>query len=279
MNQPKQPRLASTVVMYRHLSNSQVYMLRRSAKSTFMPNALVFPGGKIEESDSESVWDWLSDLSPAQSAQSLYLDADYKQARALYIAGIRETFEESGVLLAENKQGESIDPKRLDSYRKALNSGALQFEQVVTQLDLRLTLAALTFFSRWVTPKVESRRFDAFFFLADVTAMAPKATADGAETEEGRWEQPSEILEQHHLGRVSLAPPTLRILETLAGTQSNKWNNLRRSNNIGVCPQLVAGEPTPTLALPNDPLFTPSGSTMNRFVYQDGRWHSFGEGF
>ena len=244
-----------------------------------MPNALVFPGGKLEAADSASVWDNLPDLSPEQSAQSLHLGADNKQARALYIAGVRETFEESGVLLAESKHGESIDPKRLDSYRKALNSGALQFEQVITQLDSRLTLAALTFFSRWVTPKVESRRFDAFFFLVDVTAMAPKATADGAETEEGRWEQPSEILEQHHLNRVSLAPPTLRILKTLAAHKSSEWKDLKRSNNTAICPQFISGEANPTLVLPNDPLYIPNGNIQNRFVYRNGRWHSFGEGF
>ena len=278
MNDNQQPAKASTIIVYREVPSAGIFMVRRSARSSFMPNALVFPGGRLEPQDQSSEWDDLSDLTEALASQKLYLLAD-EPARALMIAAVRETFEESGILIANALAADQNTPEHLTSMRNALNNGAMSFMEVIKTLNTQVRLEALCFMSRWITPKVERKRFDAFFFLAKVSGALLNACADGNETEQGRWVSPTEVLAGHREKRVQLAPPTLRALETLSKHEMSEWTTLARSHSEPICPQFVANESFPTLVLPGDPLYKPPGTIPNRFVREQTYWSSNGLGF
>jgi 8-oxo-dGTP pyrophosphatase MutT (NUDIX family) len=161
-------RLAATVILVRPAADGlQVLLLRRSAKSAFMPGAFVFPGGAVDASDYALAVD-----SPADAR----MEVEPRDAHALVHAAIRELYEEAGV---------------------AVNA------------------RDLCFFSHWVTPPGEPRRFDTHFFVAQAPPGAV-GVADSVETHDARWLQPAEALAAARAGELLLFFPTIKHLERLA---------------------------------------------------------------
>ena len=269
------PRAASTIILHRQAGSPEIYMLQRSSKASFMPNDLVFPGGALDDLDHDPRWLELADLNYASAKNRLHIDAG-QHAHALMIAAIRETFEESGILLTTQHVR---DFKTQHELRNALNAGKTSFLEVIKTLELELELSGLSFLSRWITPKVERKRFDAYFFMAKVPTGAFEASADGSETLAGRWITPESVLKAHRERTVQLAPPTLRAIQTLAHTTYSDWNSLQRSDSAAICPQLAPAQALPTLVLPGDPCYQPPGNTPNRFELNDTYWTSTGIGF
>ncbi len=194
----------------------EVLMLRRHEKSSFVPNAWVFPGGIAEAADTE-----LGDGS--------LLDA-------MRVTAIRETFEETGVWLgaplagAERKRRELLDRK-------------IAFRDLVHEAPL--DLAQLVWTSRWITPAGIPKRFDTYFFLAIVGRDAV-ATAEQNEIVEVTWIHPSEALARHAAREMQMVFPTLRNLEAITGFSSaDAALDARRGAIIeAVEPVLVNGKPT-----------------------------------
>ena len=266
-------RKASTIILYRQHLLPEVYMLQRSPKASFMPNALVFPGGALDEQDTNQYWQNHANIDLARKAIPIHND---RLAHSLMVAALRETFEEAGILLTLSQPKST---RGQDVARAQLNAGTTTFQQVIESLGLTLDLSALTFISRWITPKVERRRFDAYFFLAEAPSGDLRESADGNETLNGRWMSPGAILEAHSARKNQLAPPTLRALETLNTTPFSQWRNLRRSHANAICPQLDTNASVPRLVLPNDPAYQPAGDVINRFERHDSYWTSWGTGF
>jgi 8-oxo-dGTP pyrophosphatase MutT (NUDIX family) len=157
----------------------EVLMVERHGGMLFGPGALVFPGGKLDPQD----------LDPAWSAYTLGGPHD-AQSRGLRICALRETFEETGLLLAP-VQGEVA--ARAAALRLKAISGETPFLEVVASLALKLDLDALTPFARWITPLGQPIRFDATFYLA----RAPEgqtALCDGRETVAAAWMSPEQAL-------------------------------------------------------------------------------------
>jgi 8-oxo-dGTP pyrophosphatase MutT (NUDIX family) len=209
--EPATPRDAATVVVLREEDRGfSVFMVKRHAKSAFMGGAYVFPGGKLDAEDSApEIIAKTSGLSDAEAARALGEPDDVRRAIGLYVAAVRETFEEAGVLLARD-----VDTSALASARADLEGGAA-FATVVDGLGATLDLTRLTPWTRWVTPVVEPRRYDARFFLA----RAPRgqlAAHDQRETTDGAWLPPGEALAREERGEIQLPPPTMRSLEMLA---------------------------------------------------------------
>ena len=269
------PKLASTIILHRYTAEAEIYMLRRSSKASFMPNALVFPGGGLDESDHTDSWVRRSDLEYADAQKQMWVK-DERLAHALMVAAVRETFEESGILLT-TEQNSDFEIRAM--LRKELNSGKRSFLSIIESLALTLDLNGLTFVSRWVTPEVERKRFDAYFFIAEAPTDHVGASADGSETFAGRWKTPASILKAHSERSIQLAPPTLRAIQTLALTPSPDWSTLRRSHAHAICPQFDESKPVPTLLMPGDPDFDPPGTQPNKFELHDGYWRSVGVGF
>lgn len=228
-------RLAATVMLLRPGSERfQVFMLRRSARSAFAPDAFVFPGGTIEPQDkSEPTLARMRGLDPgrlgfqfrSQPAPGLASSVptlSLQDAAGLTIAGLRELYEEAGVLLACDAAAHPVSlrelqphAERLRNARGAVATGRLDFAALLNDLDLFGNGAALQLFSRWITPPDELRRYDAHFFVA---AVEPEQTAlaDAHETHDGIWIEPQAALRRMHDGNFRMVYPTIKHIERLA---------------------------------------------------------------
>jgi hypothetical protein len=145
------------------------------------------------------------------------------RARALVCAAVRETFEESGVLLAGASRDDLVgDSAALAADRHALLTGTASLAEVLGRRGLVLRADLLTPWARWITPEASPRRFDTWFFAAalplgqDATA-AVEGHADPGESESGAWLRPASALEAARAGQMTLLPPTAVTLGELAG--------------------------------------------------------------
>lgn len=165
---PAEPRDAATVVLVRDsAAGPELYLLRRHASMAFAPGMCVFPGGGVDARDFDDVaW---AGPTPAQWAQRLGVDEAL--ARALVCAAVRETFEESGVLLAGGS-AESVVADTTghdwEADRQALESRALAMSDFLRRRGLVLRTDLLGAWSGWLTPVFEPRRFRTWFFVAQV---------------------------------------------------------------------------------------------------------------
>jgi 8-oxo-dGTP pyrophosphatase MutT (NUDIX family) len=168
---PVRPRDAATLIVIddHGPGEARVLMGRRHGGHDFMPGKWVFPGGRIDPSDFRAPF--ASDLRPEVAAR-LQKTAPPRRARALALAAIRETFEETGLLLAKRAPARpSVGP-----WRQFLGLGALP------------DLAALDFVARAVTPPMAPKRFDARFFLASADGLISlEREADCGELDEIAW--------------------------------------------------------------------------------------------
>ena len=209
------PRDAATVMLVRDSPNLEVFMLRRNLRSVFVGGAYVFPGGGVDAGDRDPALLALVDgVSPA--------DADARLggpgALGFWVAAIRESFEEAGVLLARDRTlGDLVvsDAPVLDAERRRLIAGERPFVEIVRGLGVVLDAGALAPFARWITPSGPPRRFDTWFFVA----AAPEGHVyehDDDETVASTWLGPADALEQAREGEIELIYPTFRSLQTLA---------------------------------------------------------------
>lgn len=213
---PAVPREAATVMLVRPASAGlEVYMLRRQASMAFAPGAYVFPGGSVDARDADEEVSW---TGPDAAEWGRIFAAPPSLARALVCAAVRETFEESGVLLAgESPESVVADTTSEDweADRRALLDRSVSLGELLTRRGLVLRADLLRPWSRWVTPVVEPRRFDTRFFAA---ALPPgQRTRDvGGEASEVAWVRPAEALAAGRRGEIRLFPPTVVSLSELA---------------------------------------------------------------
>lgn len=190
---PATPRLAATMVLLRD-DPFEVLLVRRHAKAVFA-SALVFPGGAVDQDDYSD--DWMPLVGSGRQLGTA--------ERAIRIAGIRETFEETGLLLARTPEGgDTTQPERIDA----------PFRDVVQESGGLLMLDDIHPFSHWITPEVAPRRFDTHFLLA----RAPRGqepVADGGETVGLEWASPADTIARE-LDDASIIFPTRLNLMRLA---------------------------------------------------------------
>ncbi len=225
-------RPAATILLLRDGPDGiEVFMVVRHHAIDFAAGALVFPGGRVEESDYS-----LADECPN-------LDGLDSTALAFRVAAIRETFEECGVLLARPRgQNELIDAatlKRLeDQHRAALNAGSIGFDAVLGSEGLLPASDLLVHFAHWITPANQPKRYDTHFFLAE----APPehlAVHDGGEAVESVWITPAQALADTEAGRFKLVFATAKNLEKLGRSRTVReaMDAARRSNVVTVQPK------------------------------------------
>ncbi|HEY7325307.1 MAG TPA: NUDIX hydrolase [Streptosporangiaceae bacterium] len=213
---PAVPRDAATVMLVRPAAASlEVYMLRRQATMAFAPGAYVFPGGSVDPRDTDEQVSW---TGPDAAEWGRIFAAPPSLARALVCAAVRETFEESGVLLAgESPESVVADTTSEDweADRRALLDRSVSLGELLTRRGLVLRADLLRPWSRWITPVIEPRRFDTRFFAA---ALPPgQRTRDvGGEASEVAWVRPADGLAAGRRGEIRLFPPTMVSLSELA---------------------------------------------------------------
>ncbi|MGE3303166.1 MAG: NUDIX hydrolase [Hyphomonadaceae bacterium] len=217
MSEAVTPRSASTILLVRDAPDLQVLMVTRHHQIDFATGALVFPGGKRAAEDSDPAWlehvDASGDLSPDELS--------------LRIAGVREAFEESGVLLARlagrRGAGAPFAPAQacaaLSDRRDAVASGAQPFLPLVREAGLVLALDALVRYAHWVTPEFVPKRFDTHFFIAEAPADQA-AACDGREAVEAVWIEPAQALAEGQAGQRQIIFPTRLNLQRLSESPS-----------------------------------------------------------
>ena len=214
-----EPRDAASVLLLRAAPDQpgvEVYMLRRACSMAFAPGASAFPGGSVDPRDAEDEVAW---AGPDAADWGRLLDAPPALARALVCAAVRETFEESGVLLAGPAAGTLVaDTSGPDweADRTALLDRSLSLAQLLARRGLVLRSDLLRPWARWITPVTEARRYDTRFFAA---ALPPgQRTRDvGGEAEQVAWTRPAEAIRAARARELFLLPPTAACLAGLAG--------------------------------------------------------------
>jgi 8-oxo-dGTP pyrophosphatase MutT (NUDIX family) len=164
---PAEPRDAATVVLMRPGGQGpELYLLRRQTSMAFAGGMCVFPGGGVDPRDFDTAVAW-SGPSPAEWASRLLTSPE--MARSLVCAAVRETFEESGVLLAGTSASDVVADTTGDDWeadRQALEARELSFTAFLERRGLVLRSDLLGAWAAWCTPEFEPRRFRTWFFVA-----------------------------------------------------------------------------------------------------------------
>jgi 8-oxo-dGTP pyrophosphatase MutT (NUDIX family) len=253
-------------------------LVKRHGLSDVLGGAYVFPGGKLDDSDLQLAG--IAHLDQDSGALHKALaepDLPIDVARGLYVAALREAFEECGVLFAQ-------DTAHHHSLQLAeqIRSGQ-SFNEVLGHLQLRLQTQALQPWSRWITPKmpsISSKRFDTRFFVAALPADQI-ASHDNVETTESVWLPPRVALEQYWENQIALAPPQIMTLAHLSrhGTVASAVAAARGNPPPTIAPEPFDDQGERVLCYPGDPWHSMSTRAMpgpTRLRYRNKRFEPDG---
>ena len=237
---------SATILLLRDRGGDlEVFMVQRHHQVDFAMGALVFPGGKVDPADREPGLRERCSGAP-----------DSDDELTVSVAAIRETFEESGILLA--RLGSSNDLvsgehlREIESrHRDALNRGETTLREIIDAEDLRLACDLLVRFAHWITPELAPKRFDTHFFLV---AAPPDQVAlhDGGESVDSTWTTPSAALADADAGRCTIVFPTRLNLMKLGRSQrvEEALAAARASSIVTVMPRVEQTDAGPVLRIP-----------------------------
>jgi len=217
---PVPPRDAATVILLRPDGGGmQAYVLRRHRGMAFAGGMVAFPGGGVDGRDSDHVSAW---TGPPVAAFAERLGCDDAKARALVCAAVRETFEESGVLLAGPTSDSIVDDTAGDEWeadRQALVDRTLSLTEMLDRRGLVLRADLLAPWAHWITPEFEPRRYDTRFFVAALPAGQKTRDVSG-ESDDVTWLGPREAAELVDAGEMAMLPPTYVSCSEIAAYQT-----------------------------------------------------------
>ncbi|MFJ9342514.1 NUDIX hydrolase [Streptomyces sp. NPDC101733] len=212
---PVAPKRAATVMLLRDTpTGPAVHMLRRRASMAFAGGAYAYPGGGVDPRDEDRRIGW---AGPDQDAWAARLGTDAATAQAIVCGAVRETFEESGVLLAGESPDTVVGDTTGDDWeaaREALVARELSFAEFLDRRGLLLRSDLLGAWARWITPEFEPRRYDTWFFVA---ALPEGQRTRNASTEADRtvWIRPADAAAGYDKGELLMMPPTISTLRSL----------------------------------------------------------------
>ena len=242
MTEPKKeapvPRPATTVLLLRPskrgdaASALEVFMVVRHHQIDAFSGALVFPGGKLEDADGDK-------RVRARSTGAASLSDEELKFR---VAGIREAFEECGILLAHKRGRKAlIGAAELGPiearWRKKLTYDEASIVDLIEAEDLELATELMTPYAHWITPTFAPKRFDTWFFLAE----APQdqvALHDGSESTDSVWIGAQAAIDEAKSGKRTLVHATTKNLELLAegGTVAGAIEQAKKRKIVTVQP-------------------------------------------
>lgn len=197
---------ASSVLLLRRRPEVQVFVVERARALRFFGGFIAFPGGKVHASDVEG---------PATLAPN-----DGPEARALLVSAARELFEETGILLARDAAGAVPEPSDdLPAQRQELVAGRLDFNEFLIARGLSVWSSDMHPAGGLVTPPFAPVRFDTAFLAAECPPGWEPEVWPG-ELEAGWWAEPADLLACWRRGECLVSPPSLWILEALAGASA-----------------------------------------------------------
>ncbi len=242
------PRPASTMLLLRDGPDGmQVFMVVRHHQIDFASGALVFPGGSVDKSDHELATrrEFCGDCAGLDEASIPFR-----------IGALRETFEESGILLARANGSQALVSADVADdlaakYRVALNEGKVSFAEVLSEAKLTLALDMLVPYAHWITPAGLPKRFDTHFFIA-VAPADQVGSHDGHESVDSVWVTPQEALDGAASGRFTVIFPTERNIYKLARHSSAEaaLHAARTTPVVTVLPIVTRGETSRQLRIP-----------------------------
>lgn len=254
-----QPRAAATVLLLRQRGRVETLMLRRATRATDRHSgAWVFPGGTLGPGDREThaLCRGLSDEAASRRLGLPDGGLDY------FVAALRESFEEAGLLLASNADGTPVGARQVEQLaaaRHALIHDELDFATVCRTLDVQLLPGELHYFAHWLTPAGLSKRFDTRFFVA----LAPEgqvASPDAGETTEFWWLTAEEALDRRQ--ELGLATPTFSTLQWLQ-RQTDAESALQAADAIAevrcITPRMASGTSGRRPVQPDEPAWAEIG--------------------
>ncbi|OGP67569.1 MAG: hypothetical protein A2031_01165 [Deltaproteobacteria bacterium RBG_19FT_COMBO_43_11] len=277
---------AATVILVRSGISDvwEIFLARRHQKQAFMAGAYVFPGGQLEETDSDPQLEnyiKTADLfDPCRLLQDNNLPKE--KARGLFITAIRETFEEAGILLGGNTAGNFVSfyneevLKRFNDYRPDLNASQITLAEIAQKEKILLFPDTLIPYAHWITPEFEKMRFNTRFFLAQLPPCQTPV-ADTVELTESLWVTPQKALEMQRERKILLMPPTLKTIEELSAFKDIEelFSATKKKIIYPILPQLAGN----SLKLPHDPEYSieaykrpPNPDEPSRIISENGVW-------
>jgi len=249
--EPVIPALASTVILMRDTPGGlEVFMVRRHVRSEFAADVYVFPGGKVDEGDGH----------PAPHREGA--GGERSPSVNVYVvkqAAVRELFEEAGVLLAYEPDGQVVDTTRdevgeYDRWRRDLHDGDVEMQQFAADKRLCFAHDLLHAFSHWITPVNLPRRFDTWFFTARMPDRQ-QSLHDAVETTAGAWVRPGDALRRSRDGDFPLVFATEKHLERLArcATVADVFAGVTLHDLDPVTPKMITNGAETRFLLPGDP--------------------------
>lgn len=252
------PRLAAGVILARDTTaGPQVLLVRRRSDVGFAASAYVFPGGTLDEEDSDPAWAELL-VPPAPEALAAAADEEGPTELTFVVAALRELFEETGVLLVA---GREPDPEALAAWRDDLVASRCRFLDIVERAGLKLAADRLVLCARWITPEAFARRYDARFFLARAPTGVD-VTAERGELVEHLWIAPGVALRRYFDYRFRLLFPTAKTLGWLErGDRVEDWRRRFLGGAIQpICPRVRRFDGEFKLVMPGEPRYEESAS-------------------
>jgi 8-oxo-dGTP pyrophosphatase MutT (NUDIX family) len=277
---------AATVILIRPAKAGgwEIFLARRNQKQAFMAGAYVFPGGQLEETDSGPQLENYIKTADVFDPCRLLQDSSLPKEKALgfFIAAIRETFEEAGILLGGKTTGNFVSfydenvLKRFNDYRPKLNASQITLAEIALKEKILLFPDTLIPYAHWITPEFEKMRFNTYFFLAKLPPCQTPV-ADTVELTESLWVAPQKALEMQHEQKILLMPPTLKTIEELSAFRDIEELVFATKKKIiyPILPQLAGN----SLMLPHDPEYSidaykrsPNPSEPSRILSENGVW-------
>jgi 8-oxo-dGTP pyrophosphatase MutT (NUDIX family) len=246
--EPVTPVPAATLMLIRDGAEGlEVFMVERHHQIDFATGALVFPGGKIDKAD----------FDPGIRIRCENAGQFSELELALRVGGIREAFEECGVLLAHDAGGAGLIAATrllgLEHYRKKLVDGEITMLDFLIAENLVLLPENLVPFAHWITPPMVPKRFDTHFFIIEAPADHI-ALHDGHESVDSVWITPGKVIEEGDAGRRTVIFPTRMNVQKLGRSKSvaEALANALASKIVTVLPQMMKGENGPYLQIPEE---------------------------
>ncbi len=241
---------AATVLIVRDGpgANLETLLLQRRAGSVFVPGVHVFPGGRVDDQDyalveAGSTTGWPGGVRSVDQerrqtvdrvgGEGNDIDGGLPKDLAFWVAALRETFEETGLLLARLAEGPDAGASDGAGERWAATMAAVRQERPAVDAGVRsmlevcgdhgvvLDTASMVYFGHWTTPMGAPRRYDTQFFVARCPS-GQEVEPDGVEAVDAIWRQPREALQANLAGEIDLIAPTYRSLVALTRFSTTK---------------------------------------------------------
>jgi 8-oxo-dGTP pyrophosphatase MutT (NUDIX family) len=259
-------RPAATVMLVRDAAEPEsgesaleVLMVRRNLQSDFVGGAYVFPGGAVDPLDGGPQAEALS-LGRSDVEASILLGIG-TGGLAYWVAALRETFEEAGLLLARRPAGPPLlagdaeEEARFVAERALVNQGRRRFLDLCRDEKLQLLVGDVHYFAHWITPRGAHRRYDTRFFVA-AAPPGQQAAHDAGETIAETWISPRRALEGHRRGVFELIFPTIRNLQAISrfATSAELLDAAERASSSvpTIEPRVIADGNGVRIVLPGD---------------------------